>query len=119
MRRRWWPVLLPLVGCSSLTGDQGIVALELRVPSPAVVEHLDTLALRARALNVSGDSVAATIFWRTPDSTLVLDSTGFVTTDSTSGSGRVQARVGSLVSDLVTLTILPRADTLQLTGPES
>ena len=109
-------LLLVLLGCSNLTGDNGVVALELRLPSPAIVERNDTLLLRARALNLSGDSVAAAIVWRTPDTTLVLDSTGRVTSTLTSGTGRVQAITGSLRSDLVTLTIRRRSDTLSLTG---
>jgi hypothetical protein len=111
-------LVLPLLACSDLSGTGGgVVALELRLPSPAVVEQHDTLVLSARALNANGDPVTAQIFWRSPDSILVVDSTGLVTTDSSSGSGRIQARTGSLLSDLVLLEIHRRSDTLALQGP--
>jgi hypothetical protein len=117
---RWYPAvaLLPLLGCSDLAGTGGgVVALELRLQNPAVVEQQDTLVLSARALDVNGKPVAADIFWRTPDSALIVDSTGLVTTEASSGSGRVQARTGSLLSDLVSLEIHRRSDTLVLHGP--
>lgn len=110
--------LVVLVGCSDISGSQGVVALELRLPSPPAVEQFDTLTLRARAIDQDGDSVAAEIFWRTPDTTLIIaDSTGRLTTALTSGTGRVQARVGNLYSELSNpaFTIRPRADTLRLT----
>jgi len=111
-----WVIGLALAGCSDLTsGSGGVVALELRLPSPAVVEQNDTLRLHARALDAEGDSVAIAVFWRTLDDTLltVVDSAaGLVTTARTSGQARVQARVGTLRSDIVTLTLRPRSDTL-------
>lgn len=108
---------IALSACSNLpAGEGGVVALELRLPSPAVVEQNDTLRLRARALNADGDSVAADVFWRTLDDTVltVVDSIGLVTTSRTSGTARVQARVGSLRSDLVSLSLRPRSDTVLL-----
>ncbi len=113
---------LVLAACSQLpSGEDGVVALELRLPSPAVVEQNDTLGLRARALNANGDSVGAVVYWRTLDDTLltVVDSIGLVTTSRTLGTARVQARVGSLRSDIVTLTLRQRSDTLLLTVPDT
>jgi len=108
----------PLLACSDLNSTSGgVVALELRLPNPAVVEQHDTLALVARALNTAGDPVPAEIFWHSPDSALIVDSTGFVTTDSSSGSGRIQAHTGSLLSDLVPLEIHRRSDSLAIQGP--
>ncbi|MEO8633803.1 MAG: hypothetical protein ABI587_00860 [Gemmatimonadales bacterium] len=115
-------LLLALAACSSLNDiGGGIVALEVQLPVPAFIEPNDTVQLRARALDIQGDSVAATITWLTPDTTLVIDpTTGEVTTTLTSGSGKVQAKVGNLRSDISgtngTLTIRPRSDTLRLTG---
>jgi hypothetical protein len=117
---RRWPaaLLLSLLGCSDLSGVAGgVVALELRLQTPPVVEQHDTLVLSARALNADGREVAADIFWRSPDSILTVDSTGLVTTDSSSGSGRIQARTGSLLSDLVLLEIHRRSDTVALQAP--
>lgn len=116
IRGRGALLLLPLLACSDLTGSSGVVALELRLPAAPAVEPGDTVQLRARALDADGDSVAATILWLTPDASLVLDPTGLVTTNQTSGTGRVQAQVGSLRSDLALLTIRRRSDTLALTG---
>jgi hypothetical protein len=116
---RHLPLCLPLVlGCGNLgAGDDGVVALELRLPSPPVVEPGDTLQLRARALNADGDSVAATIVWLTPDSTILVDSSGRLTTDTTGGTGRVQAKVGTLRSNLESFTIRRRSDIVVLTAP--
>jgi hypothetical protein len=112
-------LLLPLLlGCGNLDeGDSGAVALEVLLPDPQVVEPGDTIQLRARALNASGDSVAADIVWLTPDSTISVDSSGLLTTDTTAGTGRVQARIGNLRSNLETFTIRRRSDTLALVDP--
>jgi hypothetical protein len=115
--------VLGALGCSNLTeSNGGVVALQLRIPSPAVVEQHDTLQLFAKALDIRGDSVAARILWQTPDDSLlqiVDDTLGLMTTDTTAGQARVQASVGSLRSDLVVLTLRPRSDTLRLTGVDS
>jgi hypothetical protein len=81
------------------------------------VEPDDTLTLIGYALDINGDTLDTPVYWRTLDDTLltIVDSTGLVTTDRTSGSPRVQARVESLVSEIVTLTIRPPSDTLRLT----
>ena len=124
-RHRVLAVVVALTACSSLTEiGGGVVALEVQLPVPAFIEANDTVQIRARALNVQGDSVAATITWLTPDTTLVIDpTTGEVSTTLTSGSGKVQARVGSLRSDISgsngTLTIRPSSDTLRLTGSDT
>jgi hypothetical protein len=117
--KRWPWLLLALAGCSDIGGTKGgVVALELRLPTPPAVEQHDTLPLVARALDADGNEVqGAQIFWIALDSSLILDSTGTVTTDSSSGSGRIQARTGTLLSDLVTLEIHRRSDTLAVTGP--
>ncbi len=118
--KRWPLVLLaPLLGCSDISGTKGgVVALELRLQTPPAVEQFDTLTLSARALNAEGQVVAADIFWSSPDSELVVvDSIGLVTTDSSSGTVVVQARTGTLLSDLTQLTLRRRSDTLALTAP--
>lgn len=115
---RAWLAALAVLGCSSLADSTGgVVALELQLPSPPAVEPGDTLALIGYALDINGDTVDTPVYWRTLDDTLltIVDSTGLVTTSRTSGNPRVQARVGTLVSQVVTLTIRPRSDTLRLT----
>jgi hypothetical protein len=120
-RPGWCAALALLGGCSNISAPKGQpVALELSLPVPAAVEQNDTVRLRARALDANGDSVAATIVWRSADTTLTMvDSTGLVTTALTSGTGRVQASTGSLRSALTQLTIRPRSDTLALTAASS
>lgn len=117
--RRWTVLLLtPILGCSDLSSTKGgVVALELRLPTPPAVEQFDTLPLVARALDADGNEVEAEIIWSSPDSILIVDSSGTVTTDSSSGSGLIQARTGSLLSALTPLQIRPRSDTLALTAP--
>ena len=107
---------LALLGCSGLDeGEGGAVALEVEVPVPATVEVGDALQLTAIALDADGNAVDAAITWRAADSTVTVSPTGLVTGVS-AGSGRVQARNGSLGSNLVTITVIARADTLILVG---
>lgn len=116
MRR--WPLLplLALLGCSGLDqGEGGAVALQVEVPIPATVEVGDALQLSATALDADGKPVDVPITWRAADPTVTVSPTGLVTGVSP-GTGRVQARNGSLGSNLVTLTVIARADTLILVG---
>ena len=118
--------LLTLAGCSKLAeSSEGVVALELRAPLPAGLEAGDTvrlpLLLQARGLDARGDSVGATIRWRTTDTVrLKLDSvSGVAWTDSSTGSILVQAHTGSIFSDTVRLGLRLRSDTLILSGPDT
>ena len=107
------------LACSNITdsGD-GVVALEVKVPSRLELEVGDTVQLAARALDRNGDSVDAAITWLTPDTTVgVVAATGQVTGRFGGPSiGRVQAAEGTLVSDFLTFTVLARADSLALPG---
>ena len=103
-------VLLMLTACSALPVDgDGVVALEIRTPSPVSLPQGTQVILRARALNIQGDSVPSLIRWRTADTAaLALDSlSGVVEARVGTGSARVQAAVGSLRSDPLTITLLP------------
>ncbi len=108
--RRTVPFLgvLALAACSELptTGD-GVVALELLVPASLTLPADDSLQLRARALDRHAQEVPAVIRWATADTlTIALDSiTGMVHPLVTTGSARIQARVGSLRSDPIAITI--------------
>ncbi|HEU4955746.1 MAG TPA: hypothetical protein VFT28_14265, partial [Gemmatimonadales bacterium] len=113
--RRLLPVLAVL-GCSGLDeGDSGVVALQVEVPVPPDVEVGDTLQLHATALDANGDPVNVAISWQAADPTVSVNTTGLVTGVS-AGTGRVQAREGSIGSNVVTLTVIARADTLLLLG---
>ncbi|HUF35110.1 MAG TPA: Ig-like domain-containing protein, partial [Gemmatimonadales bacterium] len=117
--RRWAHLLAPavLLGCSSLDeGEAGVVALEIRVPAPAVVEVGETIQFTAKPLDAEGDSVPVAVTWRSPDPTVTVgEATGLVT-GVAPGTARVQAAAGSLSSELVVLNVIAPADTLILVG---
>jgi hypothetical protein len=112
-------LLTAALGCSNLTdiGD-GVVALEVRAPQNPTLEVSDTLRLHARALNRQGDSVAAAIGWRSIDATVTVDAAGLVTGQSP-GPARVQAVVGSLSSEPVSVAVVARPDSIVLIGPDT
>ncbi len=117
--RRWLRLvpLAALLGCSSLDeGEAGVVAIEIRVPSPPIVEVGETVQLSARPLDADGDSVGATVIWLSPDNTVTVGQETGLVTGTAPGTGRVQARVGSLSSELVVFTVLAPADTLVIVG---
>lgn len=99
-----------LMACSALpsTGD-GIVALEIQYTPPLVLKLGETLTLSARALNQQGDPVPAEIRWQTPDTLAIsVDSvSGVVRALLGTGTGRIQARVGTLNSDLLSIALQP------------
>ncbi len=112
---RWIaPIALALAaGCSNLNEvEGGVVALEVTLPSPPIIEVNESLQLSVRALNKDGDSVAAAIVWSAADPTLTVDPATGVLTGVAPGTGRVQASVGSLTSGLLTFTVLAPADTI-------
>jgi hypothetical protein len=90
------------------------------VPDSGRVEVLDTLRPHARALNGRGDSTAAQIVWSALDTTLqVADSLAGVFVGRAPGSGRIQARAGSLVSNPVTITVVAALDSIRVTGADT
>jgi hypothetical protein len=95
-----------------------VIAIQVSLPDSGVVEEGDTIVPQARALNGYGDSVAAEIVWATADTATLqmLDSATGATVGRRPPSGRLQARVGSLRSPLLTVTVRPQADTLSATG---
>ena len=123
---RWLAALAVTLGCSNLSGDSDTpIILEIRAPAgtpgaPPPVEIGDTIQLQARALNQDGDSVAATITWRTPDTAFLFvdPATGRIA-GKQPGTGRVQALTGNLVSDLVTFAVVPAAESLIIVAPDT
>ena len=106
-----------LAACADITDDgSGVIALEVQQPVPPQVEVGDTITLVARAFDRNGDPVDVPIEWRTPDpaNIFVDPTTGRVAGLTAGTSGRVQAVQGSLVSDLFPLTVLARADTIEV-----
>jgi hypothetical protein len=105
-----------VLSCSNLTeGAGGAVGLEIREPANKNLEVGENLQLSATGIEKDGNPVDAPVTWRAPDPTLTVDATGIITGVSP-GTGRVQAFSGSLPSQLVTFTVILRADTLILTG---
>jgi hypothetical protein len=106
-----------VAACSDITDDgSGVITLEVQQPAPAVAEVGDTFALVARALDRDGNPVDVAIEWRTldPANVFVETSTGRIAGLAPGTIGRVQAIQGSLVSDPISLTVVARADTLEV-----
>jgi len=94
-----------------------VIAIQVSLPDSGIVEEGDTIVPHALALNGYGDSVAAEVAWTADTATLqLLDSATGATVGRRPPSGRLQARVGSLRSPLLTVTVRPQADTLSATG---
>lgn len=113
-------LLATLAACSTLDEIvDGVVAVEILPPTPAIIEVGDTSRLRARALDQNGDSVAADIIWVTPDTQALViadPAAGIAIGTAPITAGRVQARLGSLAGGLATIRVEARADTLILVG---
>ena len=123
---RWWALLALAAGCSGLTNnDDGIATLEVSLPTNLYLEKSLSITLHAVARNSAGDSVDADVVWRTPDTTVTLDSAhGTITALQDAGTARVQVAVfgqDTLATkiDALLFTLTPKADTLLLTGADS
>jgi hypothetical protein len=115
---RRWVRLLPLLAaaCSGLDeGEGGVVGLEIQFPQLPTLEVGEQAQVSARALDVDGETVSATITWRASNAVLTVDETGLVTGVGP-GSGDVQAAVGSLTSERISFSVLAPADTLVIVG---
>jgi len=127
---RWGPrgagalalALAAAAACGKLGPDfNQVVAIE--VAALDSVEELDTLRPQARALDGRGDAVSTAITWATVDTAAfleVVDPTTGVTAAELPGTGHLQARVGGLRSNLLSVRVLPAADTtVILSAPDS
>lgn len=112
MKRSPLVALLLAAACSSLGADGEPVAIEFLVPNPAVVDIGDTIQLRARVLDQNGDSLAATIRWRTSDSTVGVDSVTGRFWGIQGTTGNVQPLTGTLTGFRAAFQVRPAADTL-------
>jgi hypothetical protein len=112
--------LAAAAACGQLGTDlTQVVALEVVLPDSGRVEVTDTLHPRARALNGRGDSVAAQIYWSSLDTAIVavLDSATGVTLAKAVGTGRLQARVGALRTNPLSVVVLAPLDSASAAGP--
>ena len=112
--------------CSGLTNNSdGIERIEIIGPANFFLELGTPTQLKAVALDQTGDSIAADFRWRTPDTTVTLDSLkGIITARLNAGTARVQ--VGVFGKDTIatsiaglTFTLTARADTLILSSADS
>lgn len=111
--------LCALAACDTFGTDlDAVIALQVFLPDSGAVEVGDTLQPRARALNGRGDSVSATIVWGSLDTALVtvVDSTTGATLGKAAGAGRIQARVGSLRSNPLSVRVQTAADSVRRVG---
>lgn len=117
MRR--WAGLLSLLAAGACSGldesEGGVVALEIEVPALVTLEVAEQVQMAARALDADGEVVDAAITWSASTAALTVDAAGIVTAVQ-AGTAEVQARVGSLASEAVELTVVARADTLMVVG---
>lgn len=105
-----------IAGCSTLGEAGAPIAIEFLVPVPAVVEIDDTIQLRARVLDQNGDSIGATIRWRTPDTTVAVDSVTGRFWGAQGTTGRVQPAAGTLFGPLIAFSVRTKTDTLIVTA---
>lgn len=104
-----------MLACGKIPSDPNAVfELDTAVPDSGIFERTDTVRPHAVALNVAGDSIAATITWSVLDTAILqmLDSTTGETVARAVGVGRLEARAGTLRSNPIAITVLARADTL-------
>lgn len=89
------------------------------LPDSGRAEVGDTMYPGARALNGRGDSVAAQIYWSSLDTAItpVVDSGTGVTFAKAVGTGRLQARAGSLRSNPENVFVFARLDSARAAGP--
>lgn len=119
MRWHRWLVVLPLLSCSDVTDvGSGVVQVQVLAPLITTLDVGDTVRVLARALDGNGQVVQTTIDWVALDTTLQVDQTGLVL-GSLIGLGRIQAKNGTLISNTVNLTVIPRPDTLVIVGEDT
>ena len=106
------------MACGTLGTDANQV-IAISTAAPNSLEEYDTLTPQAAALNATGDTVrTATILWASLDSVLTVlnDATGRTVVQHPGLTGRLQARVGTLISNPLTIRALAAADTVFATG---
>jgi len=94
-------------GCGSLNTDLNqVIALTVSVSADSVRQR-DTLVAHAWGLTAAGDSVAASVTWRSQDSTIlaVADSTKGKFVGRNTGITNIQALSGPLPSNLIVITV--------------
>lgn len=116
-----------LAGCSSPNGNPDeVIVLQITTPKSLILEQNDTINIQTMtlwgtALNLAGDSIAATIIWRCADTTAAVPDSfiPYIYGLTPSGTARIQANTAGLVSPVLNYTVRPRTDTIIFAGPDT
>jgi hypothetical protein len=111
-------VVAAAAACGRLGPDLSpVIAIATAVPDS--LEEDDTLIARATALDGAGNVVQATIHWTSLDSVLKVllpDTAGWTVVSRPGLVGRLQASVGTLLSNPLTIRTFAAADSLFIAG---
>jgi len=111
--------VLGVLACTGGTDPSGVaVQVVVTAPITTILDVSDTTRVSAVALNRSGDTIQTPVVWLALDTTIAVDAMGGVTALFT-GLGRVRANSGSLQSNIVNFTVIPRPDTLVIIGDDT
>ena len=103
--------------CGKLAVDPSQV-IAISTAARDSLEEYDTLIPQGAALNSLGDTVPVTILWASLDSVLTVlnDTSGKTVVGHPQLTGRLQAHVGNLYSNPISIRTLAAADTLRAAG---
>ncbi len=108
-----------LLGCTDLTDTSNeVVQVQVLASIVTILDVSDTSRVFAQALNKDGEVVPATIEWLALDTTAQVDSSGLVRAD-VPGQARIQAQTGTLLSNILNFTVVPRPDTVVIVGEDT
>ena len=108
-----------LVACSDVfDATNEVVQIQVLASLVTILDVTDTSRVFAQALNKNGEVVPATIMWLALDATARVDTSGLVTADAP-GQARIQAQTGTLFSNILNFTVVPRPDTVVIVGSDT
>lgn len=109
-----------LLGCSDVFDTTNeVVQVQVLANIVTILDVTDTSRVFAQALNKDGDVVStAPIDWLALDTTAQVDASGLVRADFP-GQARVQAQSGTLLSNILNFTVVPRPDTVVIVGEDT
>ncbi|MEE8061813.1 MAG: hypothetical protein V3T16_08270 [Gemmatimonadales bacterium] len=108
-----------LLACTDLIDTSNeVVQVRVLASIITILDVSDTSRVFAQVLNKNGDVVPAPIEWLALDTTAGVDSSGLVRADFP-GQARIQAQTGTLLSNILNFTIVPRPDTVVIVGEDT
>ena len=111
-------VVVLLASTDLIDTSNEIVQVRVLASIITILDVSDTSRVFAQALNKNGDVVPAPIEWLALDTTAGVDSSGLVRADFP-GQARIQAQTGTLLSNILNFTIVPRPDTVVIVGEDT